>query len=130
LLFPNPNFHTSADRARLSSLFEHFLTCGGFPELVNQQESLKEKILQEYFNVMAFRDLVERYRIAQPVLLKYFCKRVVGVSAGEFSVNKIYNELKSQGYQVSKDTIYALTRTSRSQKGLNTKDTKVTKEDL
>ena len=45
--------------------------------------------------------------ISQATTLKYFCKRVIGASAGEFSVNKIYNELKSQGYQVGKDTLYA-----------------------
>ena len=59
----------------------------------------QEKVLQEYFNVMLFRDLIERYKISQAAVLKFFCKRVIGTSAGEFSVNKIYNELKSQGYQ-------------------------------
>ncbi len=107
VLSPGLNLHGSSDRAQLVHLFERFMRGGGFPELVHQKEELKEKILQEYFNVMVFRDLVERYRIAQPPLLKYFCKRVVGASAGEFSVNKIYNELKSQGYQIGKDSLYA-----------------------
>ena len=80
---------------------------GGFPELVKQADELKDKILQEYFNVMVLRDLIERYQISQATTLKYFCKRIIGASAGEFSVNKIYNELKSQGYQISKDTLYA-----------------------
>jgi len=31
---------------------------------------------------------------------------VVAGSGGEFSVNKIYNELKSQGYKISKDSMY------------------------
>jgi len=79
---------------------------GGFPELIKQKDNLKDKILQEYFNVMVMRDLIERYKITASSTLKYFCKRVIGNSAGEFSVNKIYNELKSQGYQVSKDTLY------------------------
>jgi hypothetical protein len=56
---------------------------------------------------MLFRDLIERYQISNSTILKYFCKRVIGASAGEFSVHKIYNELKSQGYKVSKDTLYA-----------------------
>lgn len=107
VLSPGLNPYSSADKARLAHLFERFMVGGGFPELVTQKEELKEKILQEYFNVMVFRDMVERYRISQTPLLKYSCKRVVGASAGEFSVNKIYNELKSQGYQVGKDTLYA-----------------------
>jgi uncharacterized protein len=96
----------SGDRATLVNLFERFMYQGGFPEIVTQDDSLKEKILQEYFNVMVLRDLIERYKITQVAVLKYFCKRVVGASAGEFSVNKILNELKSQGYSIGKDALY------------------------
>jgi len=67
---------------------------------------IKDRVLQEYFNVMIFRDLIERYDITQTAILKYFCKRVIGNSSKEFSVNKIYNEIKSQGYKISKNTIY------------------------
>ncbi len=97
----------SADKARLIALFKRFLHQGGFPEIIMQQDDFKGRILQEYFNVMLLRDLVERYSVAQVAILKYFCKRVIGASAGEFSVNKIYNELKSQGYNISKDSLYA-----------------------
>lgn len=104
---PGLNPHHSADQARLVSLFARFMRQGGFPELVTQpDEALQEKILQEYFNAMLLRDLIERYRISQVAVLKYFCKRLVGSSAGEFSVNKIYRELKSQGYYIGKDTLY------------------------
>ena len=99
--------HSSTDRAVLVNLFERFMHQGGFPELIRLEDALKDRILQEYFNVMLFRDLIERYRIPNSAILKYFCKREVGSSAGEFSVNKIFNELKSQGYKVSKDTLYA-----------------------
>lgn len=104
---PGLNAHNSADRAKLVNLFESFLHNGGFPEIVKQDESLREKILQEYFDVMLLRDLVERYKISQVAVLRYFCKRVVGASAGAFSVNKVYNDLTSQNYRVSKDTLYS-----------------------
>ena len=104
---PGLNPYGSTDRAALAHLFERFMHQGGFPELIRQEDSLKDIILQEYFNVMLFRDLIERYQIPNSTILKYFCKRVVGASAGEFSVHKIYNELKSQGYKVGKDTLYA-----------------------
>jgi len=100
------NPHSSADKATLINHFDRFMHQGGFPELVHQEDKLKERILQEYFNVMVLRDLIERYQISNSSTLKYFCKRVIGSSGGEFSVNKIYNELKSQGYQVGKDTLY------------------------
>lgn len=107
VISPGLNSYSSADKAILVNLFELFMRQGGFPELVKQEDSLKNKILQEYFNVMVFRDLIERYQISQATILKYFCKRIIGASAGEFSVNKVYNELKSQGYQISKDTLYS-----------------------
>ncbi|MFH1896199.1 MAG: ATP-binding protein [bacterium] len=98
---------SSKNRAILASLFEEFMLWGGFPEIITQKKTLRGKILQEYFNVMVLRDLVERYKISEPVILKYFCKRAVGNSGCEFSVNKIYNEIKSQGYKISKDSLYA-----------------------
>jgi hypothetical protein len=107
VLDPNINPQTSAGRAKYIYLFEQFLQQGGFPELIGKDQELQNKILQEYFNVMVLRDLVERYKIPQVEILKYFCKRVISGSAGEFSVHKIYNELKSQGYKIGKDTIYA-----------------------
>lgn len=107
VISPKLNPYSSTDKAILLNLFERFMRQGGFPELVKQEDDLKDKILQEYFNVMVLRDLIERYKISQAATLKYFCKRVIGVSAGEFSVNKIYHELKSQGYRISKDTLYS-----------------------
>ena len=106
ILHPKLSKNNSKDKAIYINLFDRFLHRGGFPEILNQPEELKDKILQEYFNVMVFRDIVERFKITNSSTLKYFCKRIIGASAGEFSVNKIYHELKSQGYQVSKDTLY------------------------
>ena len=93
VMSPGLTIHKSKDKAKLVNLFEQFMHQGGFPELLKQDEEFKEKILQEYFNVMVFRDLIERYQISQAAILKYFCKRVIGTSASEFSVNKIYKKL-------------------------------------
>lgn len=103
---PNLNADRTADQSLLNSLFTQFLTQGGFPELVSQTDDVQTAILQGYFNVMIIKDLIDRYQISTTATLKYFCKRVVANTGGEFSVNKIYHELKSQGYQVSKDTLY------------------------
>ena len=100
------NFNSTKSNSAMVNAFEKFLSGGGFPELISVDSEIKNKVLQEYFNVMIFRDLIERYGITQTEILKYFCKRVIGNSSKEFSVNKIYNEIKSQGYKISKDTIY------------------------
>lgn len=100
------NLNSTRSISAIVNIFEKFLSGGGFPELVSVDNEIKDRVLQEYFNVMIFRDLIERYDITQTEILKYFCKRVIGNSSKEFSVNKIYNEIKSQGYKISKDTIY------------------------
>lgn len=104
---PNLDPYNSADRARLVSQFSKFLEQGGFPAIARQSdEDLRQMELQGYFDVMLLRDLVERYNVSSVAILKFFCKRIIAASAGEFSVNKIYNELKSSGYKVSKNTLY------------------------
>ncbi|GAI87241.1 unnamed protein product, partial [marine sediment metagenome] len=100
------NLNSTRSISAIINTFEKFLYGGGFPELISVDNEIKGRVLQEYFNVMIFRDLIERYDITQTAILKYFCKRVIGNSSKEFSVNKIYNEIKSQGYKISKDTIY------------------------
>lgn len=100
------NLNSTRSISKIINTLEKFLVNGGFPELILLDSEIKYKVLQEYFNVMIFRDLIERYDITQTAILKYFCKRVISNSSKEFSVNKIYNEIKSQGYKISKDTIY------------------------
>jgi predicted AAA+ superfamily ATPase len=63
-------------------------------------------MLQEYYNTMLFRDLVERYEIKQVHILKYFLKRLFASITKDISVNKIFNELKSQGLKVGKNLLY------------------------
>ncbi len=106
IFYPSLHQVTSADQAKIRSLFQSFIHHGGFPEIIHQGEDLRIKILQEYFNVMMLRDLIERYHIPQTAALKYFCKRLISSSAGDFSVHKVFLELKSQGYKVSKNTLY------------------------
>ena len=107
IVLPSFNIHQSEDKAKAANFLEKFMKNGGFPETIKLEKNLRDKLLQEYFNTMLFRDLVERYKIPQISILKYFCKKIVSSSGGEFSVNKIFNEIKSQGYQVSKDTLYS-----------------------
>ena len=96
-------------RAKIFHSFESFLIEGGFPELVRfTEKSMKNRILQEYFNVMLYRDLVERYQIRDPSILKYLLKRIIASFTKEFSVNRIYNDLKSRGFKIGKNSIYRL----------------------
>lgn len=93
--------------ARLSHLMDSYLENGGFPELIKFDHELRVKALQEYFNVMFYRDLIERFKISNTSLLKFFIKRLMSSATKEFSIHKIYNDLKSSGYKISKDSLYS-----------------------
>lgn len=102
---PN-NHHTQANRARLINLSEQFMVEGGFPELIRFERPFKTKVLQEYFNVMIYRDIIERYSISNPEVLKFFIKKIFASVTGPLSVNKAYNDLKSVGYKISNKYLY------------------------
>ncbi|MDD2716452.1 MAG: ATP-binding protein [Candidatus Wallbacteria bacterium] len=98
--------HSSKNRSLIIRHFQKYLRYGGFPELIRFEDNLKDKILQEYFNTMLFRDIIERYEIKQIYVLKYFIKRLFSSTGREFSINKIFNELKSQGIKIGKNLLY------------------------
>lgn len=100
------NFNTQVNRAKLIHLTEQFMKDGGFPELLRFDSQFKIKILQEYFNVMIYRDIIERYAISNPEVLKFFIKKIFSSVTGTMSVNKSYNDLKSMGYKISNKYLY------------------------
>lgn len=97
---------SSKDRALVGRAFEEYCLWGGYPELVGMEQRFKAQVLQEYFNVMFYRDLVERYNVSDPALFKYLLKRLISSFTKDFSVNKLYNDLKSRGFSVGKDSLY------------------------
>ncbi len=100
------DLHSSRSLAKINNSLYKYLDNGGFPEVINYDEKLREKVLQEYFNVMIYRDLVERYEIRNAAVLKFFIKRVLASSTKQLSVNTIYNELKSSGFKIGKNQLY------------------------
>lgn len=102
------NRYSEEGSAKLSAAFRSYCDEGGFPEVVlAQSKADKIKILQSYFNTMLFRDMMEHYHIgASPSVVRYFLKRVMNNLTKPTSVNNIYNDLKSQGLKVSKDSLY------------------------
>ena len=104
----NPNPYTEDGAAVIKSAFKHYCNEGSYPKAVlAETESARTKILQSYFNTMLFRDLIEHYEIrTSPSIVRYFLKRVFENLTKPTSVNNIYNELKSAGMKVGKDSLY------------------------
>ena len=98
--------NSSKSVALINHHLQNYLRHGGFPEVIRYDDSLRNRVLQEYFNVMIYRDLVERYEIKNLPALKFFLKRIVSSATKQLSVNKIYNELKSSGFRIGKNQLY------------------------
>lgn len=95
------------DAAKLANEMGDHIQWGGFPEVITMDHGFRYKLLQEYFDVMLFRDLLERYGIQQPVVLKHFLKRVLTSAAKPMSVRKMDMDLRSAGLRTTKDLLYA-----------------------
>jgi len=102
-----PSVLSTNDRARRRVLLEEYLTWGGFPEVVlAEREELKRNLLDSYWDIMLFRDIVERHAVKNVEVLEKLLVRILLSFTREFSVHKWFNDLKSQGYRVSKDSMY------------------------
>lgn len=108
LLFQDvPTDHTlQADKSRVIHHAEKFLYQGGFPELLSLDQMFRTRVLQDYLNVMIFRDIVERYNVTNIDVLRYFIRKIFASVTTPFSINKTYNDLKSQGYKISNTYLY------------------------
>lgn len=99
----------SLGRRSLDNLKEYlslYLNQGGFPEItfLNRPDSVR--ILQDYVSVVILRDIIERHKITNISLVQYIINTLLKNVGCNFSGNKFFNDLKSQGFSVSKTTIY------------------------
>jgi len=87
--------------------FTNFLKWWWFPEIVLvENEFVKENILKNYFDIMIYKDLQDRYKIKNDFALNFFIKRVLTTFWKELNINKIFNDLKSLQIKIWKDSLY------------------------
>lgn len=111
LLHENPNitFNRSPGsevRAWMSNRFRSFLIQGGFPEIQSIEEIFRFKVLQEYVSIVILRDIIERHNIANIQALNAMTNYLLNNTSSLFSVNKFYNDLKTQGLRCTKNDLY------------------------
>jgi uncharacterized protein len=74
--------------------------------LIRYESDIKIRILQEYFQTMLYRDLIERYEIRDASLLRMFIRLWSQCVTRSYSINKIANQLKSLGLTFDKNKLY------------------------
>jgi hypothetical protein len=93
-------------RHKSKKLFEEYLKYGGFPEVFDKQEPFKTQILQGYFDLIFYKDIVERYNIRNLALMKNLMRYLISHFSSLFSLTAYYNLLKSSGQKIGKDTLF------------------------
>jgi uncharacterized protein len=98
----------SNDRFKIVEEFNNYFEEGGFPEVVGKEKFVRSSILQSYFDLVLFRDVIERYPQYSSHVVKDFMLFLIDNVSRPISINKYYNSLKSKGISISKDTLYSL----------------------
>jgi predicted AAA+ superfamily ATPase len=95
---------TMDEAAKIRGYLKEYLEFGGFPEVVFE-EAEKERILKEYFEMILFRDIVERHKLKNISLARFLLSFLLQNFSKEISVNKILKSLSSQRF--GKNTLYS-----------------------
>ena len=101
---------TQLPKAVRSMLAKHLLTYlheGGFPEAQGLDVRNRVELLKGYVDLVLLRDVIERHAVAQPLALRWMVRQLLGNAGSLFSINKFHADMKSQGINVGKDTLYS-----------------------
>ncbi len=101
-----PRVLTEDDRGIVRGYLREYLVYGGFPELVSYDEILKIRTLQEYLDLVIYRDLVERYGIEKLGALRALIRATVRNFARKSSVRRLHTMLLSMGARISVNKVY------------------------
>lgn len=98
--------YSSRSISQVVNSFNEYYSSTSFPELVQMEKELRRRSLNEYLDLIIYKDIVEKYNVTNIYLMKYLIKYLFSNSANLISINKIYNELKSLGLKVSRNSVY------------------------
>ncbi len=100
------NSHSSRSVSFIKNALNRYLTEGGFAETFDETPDVQHRILKDYMDLIIYRDIIDRYFIKNHSLLKHLIKYFFINMGTLVSFNKLYNEYKSLGYRVGRDTLY------------------------
>jgi predicted AAA+ superfamily ATPase len=92
----------------LKKVFNQYLHTGGFPEAFTAADPAA--ILREYYGVMFYRDVIERYAVKNIRLLDDFLTLLIDQTACLTSVSATAKKLVACGYSLSKNTLTSFLR--------------------
>lgn len=83
-----------------------YLDVGGFPEIQKIDRILRIEVLQGYIDSILLKDIIERHKIGNILVLKHLVRYMMNSSGGLFTVNKFFNTMKSMSIKCTKNSLY------------------------
>jgi uncharacterized protein len=102
-----PSHMNTKTRALMQHAFAGYLRVGGFPEAQGTDDANRQALLTGYVDVVLLRDVIERHAVSNPIALRMLVRMLLANPAGMFSINKFFNDLKSQSISIAKETLHA-----------------------
>lgn len=100
------DLYSSESISYIRNAFHEYINFGGFPEVIlEKDEEVKRRILSDYTALIIYKDVADRYELKNLNLLKFIVRNSFKNPSTLMSYNKLYNDLKSMGYQLSKETL-------------------------
>jgi predicted AAA+ superfamily ATPase len=93
-------------RDQFAKCFHRYLSDGGFPEVTFFDPNIQQQVLQEYIDIVIYRDIIERHQIKNTTVIKSILLTILHNIARPLSANKIYNDLKGRGFSLSREHVY------------------------
>jgi predicted AAA+ superfamily ATPase len=98
--------HSSRAVSLIKNAFAEYCRSGGFPETVGADDLRVKQILHEYLQMIMYRDVADRHNVGNLFLLKSLIKHCYTNISNPLSLSKLYNDFRSQGIQLSRNTLF------------------------
>lgn len=100
------NMNSSRSISFIKNAFDEYIVNGGFAETIDAYPDIRMRILQDYSDLIIYKDIIERYGIKNHSLMKHLIKYCFTNMATSVSMTRLFNDFKSQGFKLGKDTLF------------------------
>ena len=103
------SLYSEKGKAILMGQLNDYLVRGGFPEVVNEDDQRRRKlIVQDYFRTIITLDMAERHNLRNIGNIQDYMKILLGTTI--YSTNKLEKVFRSMGRKIGKETLMDYSR--------------------
>jgi predicted AAA+ superfamily ATPase len=101
-----PTWHGTG-KSKTVAAFQQYLKRGGYPETVNlTSDAIRTAYLQEYYNSMLLRDIVEYNKLSNYTYLRNLYRQAATSIGKTISIRRLHHHLKAHHYSVGINAVY------------------------